>query len=56
MFEFSIALVCLLGLYLLRKREPIVWPPVCKKCGTETQHYCGMGACVDMCPKCYVLR
>ncbi len=26
--------------------------PTCPQCGTSTNHYCGMGACVDLCPKC----
>ena len=24
----------------------------CPKCETPTEHHCGMGACVDICPKC----
>lgn len=26
--------------------------PPCPKCGAETKHFCGMGACVQICPKC----
>lgn len=29
--------------------------PDCPRCGTQTVHYCGMGACVQMCPKCDAL-
>lgn len=27
----------------------------CPTCGAATVHHCGMGACVEMCPKCDVL-
>ena len=25
---------------------------ICDKCGGRTTHYCGMGACIDRCPRC----
>lgn len=24
----------------------------CPKCGEKMEHHCGMGACVDLCPRC----
>lgn len=28
---------------------------ICGECGSYKEHHCGMGACVDLCPKCDVL-
>jgi hypothetical protein len=53
--EILIAAACLLGLYLFRNRTPAAELDKCGRCGGKTKHYCGMGACVDMCPKCDVL-
>jgi hypothetical protein len=54
MIDLAIAIGCLIGLYLLRTPKPIA-PIVCPKCGGPTEHHCGMGACVEMCPKCDLL-
>lgn len=43
------------GLYFLRKKEKPSPLDVCIKCGGKTEHICGMGACVDWCPKCHEL-
>ncbi len=50
----GLAIVGLLMYAAMRRhrRSPIVWPPVCPKCGTETRHYCGM-VCVEICPICH---
>ncbi|MCA1379507.1 hypothetical protein I6F34_01560 [Bradyrhizobium sp. BRP05] len=45
-----VILIAVLWLFFRRPEEPS--EPRCPKCGGETEHYCGLGACVDMCPKC----
>jgi hypothetical protein len=52
--ELLIIMACLLGLYVFREREPYV-APTCRKCGAETVYHEGLGAGVEMCPKCDVL-
>jgi hypothetical protein len=53
--EVLIAAACLFGLYLLRDRPPAKELDFCPKCNGKTEHICGMGACVDWCPKCDAL-
>lgn len=50
--ELVIFAACLFGLYLLREKPAPEELDKCRKCGGKTEHLCGMGACVDMCPKC----
>jgi hypothetical protein len=54
MFELIVGIVCVVGLLFLRPKKPYS-PPTCRKCGLETVYLEGMGAGVDMCPKCDVL-
>lgn len=48
--------LCLVAIFVIAFCLPSYSEPFseagCPKCGTPTNHHCGMGACVEMCPKC----
>lgn len=53
LISFLAGIAAALIAYHITQRKP--GPVLCRKCGTPTVYYCGLGADVDMCPKCDVL-
>ena len=53
--SFAILCAAMAGLgwmFLHYTTKPEPSDPTCSQCGSPTIHHCGMGACVERCPKC----